>query len=135
MASSYLPLALLVLFFMMIIGALSSAADSDLSALSSIVMADIYGQNIAGKENADPRTMLLIGRITMVVATAISIALASLRLDILDMLFFVGALWGALVFTVLASFYWRKAPNSAFHVSVIVALDHFLPVTFTSAKT
>src|SRR3546814_14553660 len=101
----------------MIIGALSSTADSDLSALSSIVMADIYGQNIAGKENADPRTMLLIGRITMVVATAIAIALASLRLDILDLLVFVGALWGALVFPVIASFYWRKVTNSAFTVS------------------
>ncbi|HEY9564889.1 MAG TPA: sodium:solute symporter family protein [Nocardioides sp.] len=130
MASSYLPLALLVLFFIMIIGALSSTADSDLSALSSIVMADIYGQNIAGKENADPRTMLLIGRITMVVATAIAIALASLRLDILDLLVFVGALWGALVFPVIASFYWRKVTNSAFTVSVIVALATFIPVRF-----
>ncbi|NYG59670.1 Na+/proline symporter [Nocardioides daedukensis] len=130
MASSYLPLALLVLFFIMIIGALSSTADSDLSALSSIVMADIYGQNIAGKENADPKTMLLIGRITMVVATAIAIALASLKLDILDLLVFVGALWGALVFPVIASFYWRKVTNSAFTVSVIAALATFIPVRF-----
>ncbi|MDT0203863.1 sodium:solute symporter family transporter [Nocardioides sp. AE5] len=130
MASSYLPIILLVLFFVMIIGALSSTADSDLAALSSIVMADIYGQNIAGKENANPRTMLLIGRITMVLATAAAIALASLQLDILDLLVFVGALWGALVFPVIASFYWDKVTNAAFTTSVVLALAAFIPIRF-----
>ncbi len=130
MASSYLPLVLLVLFFVMIVGALSSTADSDLAAMSSIVMADIYGQNVAGKERANPRTMLLIGRLTMVVATALAIAFASLRLDILDLLVFVGALWGALVFPVIASFYWNKVTNAAFTTSVVVALACFIPVRF-----
>src|SRR5690606_13717653 len=117
MAASYLPGILLALFFIMIIGALSSTADSDLSALSSIMMADVYGQNVAGKEKADPKKMLLIGRITMVVATALAVAFASMQLNILDLLVFVGALWGALVFPVLASFYWKKVTNKAFTVS------------------
>ncbi|WP_235736997.1 sodium:solute symporter family protein [Nocardioides alcanivorans] len=130
MALEYLPTALLALFLIMIIGALSSTADSDLAALSSIAMADFYGQNVAGKQNANPKTMLLIGRITMVLATAIAIAFASLQLNILDLLVFVGALWGALVFPVIASFYWNKVTNSAFTVSVIVALACFLPVRF-----
>jgi Na+/proline symporter len=129
-ASTYLPTILLVAFFVMVIGALSSTADSDLAALSSIVMADVYGQNVAGKEHANPRTMLLIGRITMVVATAVAIAFASLRLDILDLLVFVGALWGALVFPVIASFYWSKVTNAAFTTSVLAALAVFLPVRF-----
>ncbi|WP_204163939.1 sodium:solute symporter family protein [Nocardioides solisilvae] len=131
MATSYLPGLLVALFFVMIIGALSSTADSDLSALSSIVMADVYGQNVAGRDGADPRTMLLIGRATMVVATAVAIAFASLRLDILDLLVFVGALWGALVFPVIASFYWEKVTNRAFTVSVLAALAVFLPVRFS----
>lgn len=130
MASTFLPIALLVLFFVMVIGALSSTADSDLAALSSIVMTDVYGQNVAGKDQADPRTMLLVGRTTMVVATAVAIAFASLRLDILDLLVFVGALWGALVFPVIASFYWGKVTNAAFTTSVLVALAVFLPVRF-----
>jgi Na+/proline symporter len=129
MASSYLPTGLLVLFFVMIIGALSSTADSDLAALSSIVMTDLYGQS-KGKGRANPRTMLLIGRITMVVATAAAIAFASMRLDILDLLVFVGALWGALVFPVIASFYWGKVTNTAFTASVVAALAVFLPVRF-----
>ncbi|WP_123303233.1 sodium:solute symporter family protein [Bogoriella caseilytica] len=131
MAASYLPAALLAVFFVMIIGALSSTADSDLSALSSIVMADIYGQNVAGKDKANPRKMLLIGRMTMVTATAAAVILATLELDILDLLVFVGALWGALVFPVLASFYWDKVTNKAFTISVLAALALFIPVRFS----
>ncbi|MEV3947640.1 sodium:solute symporter family protein [Streptomyces halstedii] len=131
MASTYLPPVLLALFFIMIIGALSSTADSDLAALSSIMMADVYGQNVAGVKKANPRTMLLVGRVTMVVATALAVAFASLQLSILDLLVFVGALWGALVFPVLASFYWEKVTNRAFTVSVLAALAVFLPVRFS----
>lgn len=130
MAMSYLPGLLMAAFFIMVIGALSSTADSDLSALSSILMADVYGQNIAGRSSADPRTMLLVGRATMVVATALAVAFASLQLNILDLLVFVGALWGALVFPVIASFYWGKVTNRAFTTSVIAALAVFLPVRF-----
>ncbi|WP_107401944.1 sodium:solute symporter family protein [Streptomyces oceani] len=131
MAATYLPPALLAVFFIMIIGALSSTADSDLSALSSIMMADVYGQNVTGKEKANPRTMLLIGRLTMVLATAAAVAFASLQLSILDLLVFVGALWGALVFPVLASFYWEKVTSRAFTLSVLSALAVFLPVRFS----
>ncbi|MGW4103745.1 sodium:solute symporter family protein [Streptomyces sp. NPDC004976] len=130
MAAEYLPPVLLAVFFIMIVGALSSTADSDLAALSSIMMADVYGQNVAGKEKANPRTMLLVGRVTMVVATAAAVAFASLQLNILDLLVFVGALWGALVFPVLASFYWDRVTGKAFTVSVITALAVFLPVRF-----
>ena len=130
MAASYLPAILVALFFIMIIGALSSTADSDLSALSSIAMADVYGQNVAGKDVASPKVMLLIGRLTMVAATAIAIAFASMQLNILDLLVFVGALWGALVFPVIASFYWDKVTNKAFTVSVVVAVAVFVPVRF-----
>ncbi len=130
MAAEYLPPVLLAVFFIMIVGALSSTADSDLSALSSIMMADVYGQNVAGKEKANPATMLLIGRITMVLATATAVAFASLQLNILDLLVFVGALWGALVFPVLASFYWGKVTGRAFTTSVLAALAVFLPVRF-----
>jgi len=131
MASGFLPPVLLILFIIMIIGALSSTADSDLAALSSITMADIYGQNVAGKKRANPTTMLLIGRVTMIMSTAAAVLFASLRLNILDLLVFVGALWGALVFPVLASFYWKKVTNAAFTVSVVVAVALFIPVRFS----
>src|SRR5699024_1734263 len=65
MVSGYLPPLFIALFFVLVIGSLSSTADSDLSALSAIVMADIYGKNVA-KNSPNPRLMLLIGRLTMV---------------------------------------------------------------------
>lgn len=130
MVGTYLPVALVALAFIMIIGSLSSTADSDLSALSSIVMTDIYGQSV-GRKNVNPKFMLLIGRVTMIVATAAALFFATARFNILDLLVFVGALWGCLVFPVIASFYWKKVTNKAFTVSVIVALAVFLPVRFT----
>src|SRR5690606_28569549 len=84
------------------VGSLSSTADSDLSALSSIVMTDIYGKTLA-KNKPNPTVMLRIGRLTMIVATTIGVIFASLKLDILTMLIFVGALWGSIVFPVIAS--------------------------------
>ena len=131
LASNHLATPLIVLFFVLIIGSLSSTADSDLAALSSIVMTDIYGVSARRSGHAvNPRTMLLIGRMTMVLATAAAVAFAALQLNILDLLVFVGALWGCLVFPVIASFYWSKVTNSAFTVSVLVALALFLPVRF-----
>ena len=129
MVADHLPLALVALAFLMIIGSLSSTADSDLSALSSIVMTDVYGQSV-GRKNADPKTMLLIGRITMIVATAAALYFATAKFDILDLLVFVGALWGCLVFPVIASFYRGRITNVAFTASVLAALTVFLPVRF-----
>lgn len=129
LASSYLTIGLLCIFFLMVIGSLASTADSDLSALSSIVMTDIYGRNVADGD-ANPRLMLLIGRVTMVAATGLAMFFASNQFDILELLVLVGAIWGALVFPVIASFYWNRVTNTAFTVSVLVALAVFFPVRF-----
>jgi len=129
MASEFLPPFAIGLFFILVIGSLSSTADSDLSALSAIAMTDIYAKNLAkGKPN--PRTMLWLGRATMVVATMIGVIFASMKLDILVMLVFVGALWGAIVFPVIVSFYWNRVTNKAFTTSVIAALVLFTIVRF-----
>src|SRR5690625_5021135 len=130
-AAEYLPGLLVAVFFIMIIGSLSSTADSDLAAMSSIAMSDMYGQSLRGRGRIpNPRTMLTIGRITMILATVAALVFANIRFNILDLLVFVGALWGALVFPVIASFYWKKVTNSAFTVSVLVALAVFLPTRF-----
>ena len=129
MASTYLPPVAIALFFILVVGSLSSTADSDLSALSAIMMTDIYGKNIA-KGKPDIRKMLLLGRITMIVATAIGLVLASFSLNILVMLVFVGALWGAIVFPVIASCYWSRVTNAAFVWAVIGGLVAFCIVRF-----
>jgi Na+/proline symporter len=129
MVSSYLPPVFIGLFFILVIGSLSSTADSDLSALSAIMMADVYGKNIA-KGKADPKRMLFIGRLTMVAATMIGIIFASFSFDILVMLVFVGALWGAIVFPVIASCFWNRVTNRAFTSSVIAGLLMFCVARF-----
>nr|WP_141564818.1 sodium:solute symporter family protein [Dietzia alimentaria] len=130
-AAEYLPAGLVAVFFIMIIGSLSSTADSDLAAMSSIAMSDIYGQGMRGRGRLpDPRVMLTIGRITMILAIVAALIFANIQFNILDLLVFVGALWGALVFPVIASFYWKKVTNMAFTVSVLAALAVFLPTRF-----
>ncbi len=140
MVSTYLHPIFIALFFILVIGSLSSTADSDLSALSTIMMADVYGKNIAKKGQAKPKTMMLVGRGTMIVATVAGLIFASFKLDILVMLVFVGALWGAVVFPVIASVFWDRVTNAAFTSAVIVALIFFciarfelIPITGISA--
>ena len=129
MASAYLPPFAIGLFFILVVGSLSSTADSDLSALSAIMMTDIYAKNVArGKPNT--RTMLMLGRATMIGATMLGVVLASFKFDILVMLVFVGALWGALVFPFIASFYWNRVTNRAFTASVILGALMFSVVRF-----
>ncbi|MCX5590048.1 sodium:solute symporter family protein [Alcaligenes endophyticus] len=129
MASTYLPPVGIALFFILVVGSLSSTADSDLAALSAIFMTDIYAKNIArGRPN--PQRMLWWGRACMVLATMLGVVFASLRLDILVMLVFVGALWGAIVFPVISSFYWHRVSNRAFTTSVISAVILFTIVRF-----
>ncbi|MEP3686247.1 MAG: sodium:proline symporter [Sulfitobacter dubius] len=130
LASMYLGPILLCVFFVMVIGSLASTADSDLAAMSSIMMTDIYGRNIAMNGNASPRLLLLVGRITMIAATVAALFFASSKFNILELLVLVGAIWGALVFPVIASFYWDKVTNRAFSISVIAALAAFFPVRF-----
>ncbi|MGB1361451.1 MAG: sodium:solute symporter family transporter [Alphaproteobacteria bacterium] len=127
-SSKYLSPFMLGLLFLLVIGSLSSTADSDLSALASITMADIYAKHFA-KSGLNLKTMLLVGRLTMVGATALGLYLAtSGSNDILSLLVFVGALWGAVVFPVIVSFYWGKVTNAAFTVSVAVAVILFFYV-------
>ncbi len=129
MAATYLSPFMVALLFIMVIGALSSTADSDLSALSAIVMTDIYGKQIA-KNSPDPKKMLFIGRMTMLVATMLGIVIATLKFDILSMLIFVGALWGSSVFPVIVSLYLDKVNARAFNWSVGLAFFSFLIVRF-----
>src|SRR5690625_6151605 len=77
MASTYLPPIGIVLFFLLVIGSLSSTADADLCALSAIVMTDIYGKNIArGRPN--PRRMLLDRKSTRLNSSHVAISYAVL---------------------------------------------------------
>ena len=123
-ASKYLSPVMIGLLFLLVISSLSSTADSDLSALSSITMADIYGKHFA-KKGLNLKRMLLVGRVTMITSAVIGMILATQQADILTLLVLVGAMWGAVVFPVIASFYWGKVTNKAFSWSVSVTVIGF----------
>jgi hypothetical protein len=92
-------------------------------------MTDIYGKNLAkGKPN--PTTMLWVGRITMIVVTMMGVIFATLKLDILTMLIFVGALWGTIVFPVIASLFWERVNNKAFTSAVAAGFLMFVVSRF-----
>lgn len=74
MAATYLPPFMVAMLFVMVIGSLSSTADSDLSALAAIVMTDVYGKHIA-KNKPNPLKMIWVGRLTMVVAATLGVIL------------------------------------------------------------
>lgn len=134
MASTYLPPFMIGLFFLLVVASLSSTADADLTALSAIMMTDVYAKNIV-KGRPDPRKMLLIGRVTMIVATMVGLILASFALDILVMLVFVGALWGTVVFPVIASCYWTRVTNRAFTWAVLGGMALFCIARFELLPT
>lgn len=129
MAAMYLPAILVILFAFLVVASLSSTADSDLAALSSVVMTDVYGRNLA-RGHPNSKTMLLLGRLTMVVSMLGALMLAVTEIDILVMLVIAGGLWGAIVFPVISSVYWPRVTNAAFAVSVLVALIAFATVRF-----
>lgn len=129
MASSYLPGVLIVAFAILVIASLASTADADLAALSSVVMTDVYAKNLA-RGRPDTKLMLLLGRLTMLIAMALAVWIASTGLDILTLLVIAGGLWGAIVFPVIASVYWSRVTNTAFATGVLVALLGFFVARF-----
>ncbi len=128
-ASKYLSPVMIGLLFLLVIGSLSSTADSDLSALASITMADVYAKHFA-KSGLDLKKMLLVGRVTMIGSAVLGMVLATQQADILTLLVLVGAMWGAVVFPVIASFYWGKVTNKAFSWSVSVTVVLFFYIRY-----
>lgn len=116
-ARAYLPAAMVVPFVVLILAAVTSTSDSDLAALSSIAMADIW----QGYVNpwASDRQLLAVGRLSMILVTAVAVAVALLRFDILALILFYGMIRAASVFPIAASIVWERVSNLAFSAAVV----------------
>lgn len=121
MATTFLPVALIILFAFLVLCALASTCDSDLSSLAALMMTDVYRRYMARGQIAN-RTMLRIGRATMITMSAIAVILATLRVSILVGLLIGASLYGAIVFPTVASMYWRRVTNAAFTCAVVAGL-------------
>lgn len=121
MATAFLPVVLVIAFAFLVIAALASTCDSDLSGLAALMMTDVYRRYIARAEVSN-KTMLWFGRVAMVGAAVLAAVLATLQASILDALLTGASLYGAIVFPVIASMYWRRVSNVAFTAGVLTSM-------------
>lgn len=113
----YLPMILALPLALLLVSALLSTTDSDLAALSSIAMTDLWKGAIHTK--AGSRELLTVGRVTIVAAAAIAVWVASFQIDILTLILFYGMVRAALVFPVAASLVSSRITDAGFTAGVL----------------
>lgn len=119
-ALTYLPAFLVVPFVVLVIAAVTSTSDSDLAALSSLAMVDVWSGYV--KREASDRQLLAVGRLSMLLVTAIAVGIAMLRIDILTLILFYGMIRAASVFPIAASIVWDRVSNVAFATGVVAGI-------------
>lgn len=119
-AVAYLPAVLAVPFVVLILAAVTSTSDSDLAALSSIAMADIWHGYV--NPGASDRQLVAVGRSSMLLVTAVAVGVALLRLDILALILFYGMIRAASVFPIAASIVWERVSNVGFSAGVVAGI-------------
>ncbi|HQK93803.1 MAG TPA: hypothetical protein PLD23_09885 [Armatimonadota bacterium] len=105
-ASTYLPLALRLAYILLVVAAACSSCDTGLSAFGALVMNDIYRAHI--NPAATDRQMLRVARWSLAAFAAAVASLAMRRVALLEVVFFLGAAKGAMLFPLVATLYWRR---------------------------
>lgn len=119
-AGAFLPPWMAVPFVVLVIAAITSTSDSDLAALSSIAMTDLWRGVV--RPCAGDRELKGVGRGAMVVVALIAVVVATLRLDILTLILVYGMIRAASVFPIAASIVWDRVSNVAFSAGVVVGI-------------
>jgi sodium/pantothenate symporter len=119
-AGRFLPAWLGVAFVLLIVAAITSTSDSDLAALSSIAMTDVWRGYV--RPTAGDDELKRVARTTMVVVTAVAVAVALLRLDILTLILFYGMIRSASVVPIAASIMWDRVSNIGFSAGIIAGV-------------
>ncbi|MFC6722959.1 hypothetical protein ACFQE1_00805 [Halobium palmae] len=122
LASTHLPFAFAIAFMLLILSALSSTADSDLSALSAIFMTDIWNQYVVSNNPSYRNYTLWVGRGTMAFFTSIAVYVAMSQISILFAVMFMSVLWGCIVFPVISSLYWEDVSDIGFSLGSVGGL-------------
>ncbi|CAN5900419.1 sodium:solute symporter family protein [soil metagenome] len=119
-AGTYLPAWLGLGFVLLVIAAITSTSDSDLSALSAIAMTDLWHGYV--RPDADDTELKTVARAAMVVVTVIAVAVAMLRLDILTLILFYGMIRSASVVPIAASIVWDRVSNVGFSTGILTGV-------------
>jgi Na+/proline symporter len=134
LASTHLPFAFAIAFMLLILSALSSTADSDLSALSAIFMTDVWHQYVVSNNPGYRDYTIWVGRGTMAFFTSVAIYIAMSQISILFAVMFMSVLWGCIVFPVISSLYWEDVSDIGFTlgsagglIAGVLAAGSFVP--------
>lgn len=114
---TFLPAWLGVAFVVLVIAAITSTSDSDLSALSAIAMTDVWRGYV--RPAAGDAELKRVARVAMVVVTAIAVVVATFRLDILALILFYGMIRSASVVPIAASIVWDRVSNIGFSAGIL----------------
>jgi len=111
-AARFLSPVLSLLFVVMVVSAAASTCDSLLAAFSSITMTDVYKCYL--RPSAPDSELLLVGRLSMLLCTAVGVRLALLNIPFIDAIWIMGAFGKSLTFPLVASLYWSRVESVGF---------------------
>ncbi len=116
-----------VLFVLAFLGVVFSTTDSAYSSIASLISIDVY-KRYYEKEKNDKAT-LKIGRISMIIAAFLAIAMSLAKLEILWMLFIIGAAGATVVMPVLFSVYAKKLSPNMTVTAILLSLFVSVPLS------
>jgi Na+/proline symporter len=126
-----LPVALVVLFTLVILNASFSATDGAFAALTSVVAVDIVRPLWPG---VSERTLFLITRLSIVAASVIVGIIVLLGLQFVDLLLFMFAVQIAFAIPITLSIFWSRFTGSAFVLASTLALLIGLPIRLNAPE-
>lgn len=116
-----------VLFVLAFLGVVFSTTDSAYSSIASLISIDVYKRYFG--EGKSEKSTLRIGRISMVVAAFLAIAMSLAKLEILWMLFIIGAAGGTVVMPVLFSVYAKRLSPKITVTAILLSLIVSVPLS------
>jgi Na+/proline symporter len=120
-----LPVALVVLFTLVILNASFSATDGAFSALTSVVAVDVMKPLWPAMGE---RTLFLITRLSIVVASIVVGIIVLLGLQFVDLLLFMFAVQIAFAVPITLAIFWSRFTGAAFVTACTLALLIGLPI-------
>lgn len=119
--NKYLPHGIAGLALGGIVAAAFSTVDSSLMSTTTLFINDIYKPYI--NKNASDKRVLLVSRVVVFVSCAISILLASVMNNIIDLIYISGLFYGpAVFFPLILGMFSKTISGKAAFISIIVAV-------------
>ncbi len=117
----------LILFVIAFVGVVFSTTDSIYSSLSALISIDIYKKYFS--TNKSEKEIITVARISMFLAGALAIAMSAAKLEILWILFIIGAAGGTIVMPVVFSVFAKSLRARWVLASILLSLVISVPLS------